>query len=86
MIEFDPTKSVLERCLQAGSRTYYFDIKKTKSEDYFLIISERKKDVEGKLLKSQKIFLYKEHFENFAEILNELMGYIIDEKGKEVLR
>ena len=36
MIEFDPTKSVLERCLQAGSRTYYFDIKKTKSEDYFL--------------------------------------------------
>ncbi|MGB0357395.1 MAG: DUF3276 family protein [Flavobacteriaceae bacterium] len=86
MIEFDPTKSVLERCLQAGSRTYYFDIKKTKSEDYFLIISERKKDVEGKLLKSQKIFLYKEHFESFAEILNELMGYIIDEKGKEVLR
>lgn len=86
MIEFDPTKSVLERCLQAGSRTYYFDIKKTKSEDYFLIISERKNDVEGKLLKSQKIFLYKEHFESFAEILNELMGYIIDEKGKEVLR
>lgn len=86
MVEFDPTKSVLERCLQAGSRTYYFDIKKTKSDDYFLIISERKKDVEGKLLKKQKIFLYKEHFESFAEILNELMGYIIDEKGKEVLR
>lgn len=82
MIEFDPTKSVLERCLQAGSRTYYFDIKKTKLEDYFLIISERKKDVEGKLLKSQKIFLYKEHFESFAEILNELWAISLMKKEK----
>ena len=86
MIEFDPTKSVLERCLQAGSRTYYFDIKQTKAHDYFLIISERKKDNERKLIKKQKIFLYKEHFEGFLEILNEMMGYIVSEKGKDVLR
>ncbi len=86
MVKFDPTKSVLERCLQAGSRTYYFDVKQTKANDYFLSISERKKDVEGKLLKKQKIFIYKEHFEGFTEILNELIRYIIDEKGKEVLR
>lgn len=86
MIEFDPTKSVLERCLQAGSRTYYFDIKQTKAHDYFLIISERKKDNERKLIKKQKIFLYKEHFDGFLEILNEMMGYIVSEKGKDVLR
>mgnify|MGYP001062695339 FL=1 len=86
MIEFDPTKSVLERCLQAGSRTYYFDIKQTKAHDYFLIISERKKDNERKLIKKQKIFLYKEHFNGFLEILNEMMGYIVSEKGKDVLR
>lgn len=86
MIEFDPTKSILERCLQAGSRTYYFDIKKTKADDYFLTISERKKDNERKLIKRQKIFLYKEYFEGFSEVLNEMMEYIISEKGKDVLR
>lgn len=86
MIEFDPTKSILERCLPAGSRTYYFDIKQTKAHDYFLIISERKKDNERKLIKKQKIFLYKEHFEEFLKILNEMMEYIFSEKGKDVLR
>lgn len=86
MIEFDHTKSVLERCLQAGSRTYYFDIKQTKANDYFLIISERRKGADGKLLKKQKLFLYKEHFDGFAEILQEMIGYIISEKGTKVLR
>jgi len=86
MIEFDPTKSILERCVQAGSRTYYFDIKQTKANDYFLIISERKKDAKGKLLTKQKIFLYKEHFDAFSEVLHEMTDYIIGEKGKEVLR
>ena len=86
MIEFDPTKNVLERSLQAGLRTYYFDIKKTKADDYFLIISERKKDNSGNLLKSQKIFLYKENFTHFTEMLNEMTGYIVAEKGKDVLR
>lgn len=86
MIEFDHTKIVLERCLQAGSRTYYFDIKQTKANDYFLIISERRKGADGKLLKKQKLFLYKEHFDGFAEILQEMIGYIITEKGTKVLR
>lgn len=86
MIEFNPTKNVLERCLQAGLRTYYFDVKKTKANDYFLIISERKKDNSGNILKSQKIFLYKENFDSFLEILTEVTGYIVTEKGKDVLR
>jgi hypothetical protein len=86
MIEFDHTKSVLERCLQAGPRTYYFDIKQTKANDYFLIISERRKGADGKLLKKQKLFLFKEHFDGFAEILQEMIDYIISEKGTKVLR
>lgn len=86
MVEFDHTESVLERCLQAGSRTYYFDIKQTKANDYFLIISERKKDSEGKILNKQKLFLYKEYFDEFEEILRELMEYIIKAKGTKVLR
>lgn len=59
MIEFDPTKSVVERCLQADSITYYFDIKQTKASDYFLTITERKKDTNGKLITRQKLYLYK---------------------------
>lgn len=86
MIEFDPTKSVVERCLQAGSRTYYFDIKQTKAGDYFLTITERKKDTNGKLVHRQKLYLYKEHFDGFEEILKEMTAFIKEEKGEEVLR
>lgn len=86
MIEFDPTKSVVERCLQAGSRTYYFDIKQTKASDYFLTITERKKDTNGKLITRQKLYLYKKKIDGFAEILNEMMTFIKEEKGEQILR
>lgn len=85
MSDLNHTKSVLERCLQAGSRTYYFDIKQTKANDYFLIISERRKSSNGKLLKKQRLFLYKEHFDGFVEVLQEIISYIIAEKGTKVL-
>lgn len=80
------SQSVRELCLQAGSRTYYFDVKKTKANDYYLIISERKKSSEGKLLKKQRLYLYKEHFEAFSEMLAELTSFIKKEKGSLVLR
>jgi len=51
MDTIEHSQSVRELCLQAGSRTYYFDVKKTKANDYYLIISERKKSSEGNLLK-----------------------------------
>lgn len=85
-MDIEHAKSVRELCLQAGSRTYYFDVKQTKADDYFLIISERKKSQEGKLLKKQRLYLYKEHFEAFSEILSELTNYIKREKGNAVLR
>jgi hypothetical protein len=86
MYSFEHSQSVKELWLQAGSRTYYFDVKQTKANDYFLIISERKKSPEGKLLSKQKLFLFKEHFSAFADILTELMEFIIAEKGEQVIR
>lgn len=80
------TQSIRELSLQAGSRTYYFDVKQTKANDYFLIISERKKSFDGKLLKKQKLFLYKEHFDDFTKILSELTTFIKKEKGSAVIR
>ncbi len=86
METFEHSQSVRELCLLAGSRTYYFDLKQTKANDYYLIISERKKSQEGKLLKKQRLYLYKEHFEAFSEMLAELTNFIKKEKGNVVLR
>ncbi|NCG04337.1 MAG: DUF3276 family protein [Bacteroidetes bacterium] len=86
MDTFEHSHSVRELCLQAGSRTYYFDVKQTKANDYYLIISERKKSPDGKLLKKQRLYLYKEHFEAFSEMLSELTTFIRKEKGSTVLR
>ena len=79
------SQSIRELCLQAGSRTYFFDVKETKANDYYLFISERKKSPQGTLLKKQRLYLYKEHFEAFSEILSELITFIKMEKGDTVL-
>ena len=56
--------------------------------DYYLTISESKKftNEDGTFyFKKHKIYLYKEDFENFTNILGEMTKYIIDEKGLEVI-
>ncbi|RCL70983.1 MAG: DUF3276 family protein [Flavobacteriales bacterium] len=86
MDELEQQQSVRELCLQAGSRTYYFDVKQTKANDYYLTITERKKSSDGKMLKKQRLFLYKEHFSDFCDMLDELTTFIKKEKGEAVLR
>lgn len=86
MHDLEFMESVREDTLHAGSRTYFFDVKKTKADDYFLVITERKKSSEGKPTKKQKVFIYKEHFGAFREMLQEFMDFIYKEKGEEVLR
>jgi hypothetical protein len=58
--------------VKAGKRTYFFDIKTTKSQDFYLTITESKKiTVDGKeSFQKHKLFLYKEDFEKFQETLN----------------
>ncbi len=79
---------IFSKVLRAGRRTYFFDVRSTRAGDYYLTITESKKftNDDGSFhYKKHKIYLYKEDFEGFQEILNEMTGYILDEKGEEVI-
>ena len=81
-------EEIFSKVLRAGRRTYFFDVRSTKAGDYYLTISESKKftnDDGTFYFKKHKIYLYKEDFENFSNILGEMTKYIIDEKGEEVI-
>ena len=81
-------EDIFSKVLRAGRRTYFFDVRSTKAGDYYLTISESKKftNEDGTFyFKKHKIYLYKEDFKNFSEILGEMTKYIIDEKGSEVI-
>ncbi|MCQ2144089.1 MAG: PUR family DNA/RNA-binding protein [Bacteroidales bacterium] len=70
---------VYSRPVRAGKRTYFFDVKATKGNDYYLTITESKKKVEadGRFsFDKHKIFLYKEDFDKFAEGLQEVVDFI----------
>lgn len=73
------SEDVFSKPVRAGKRTYFFDVKSTKGNDYYLTITESKKKVEedGSFsFDKHKIFLYKEDFEKFTEGLNEVVEYI----------
>jgi hypothetical protein len=62
--------------VRAGKRTYFFDVKATKSEqDFYITITESKRVGEDEYEK-HKIFLYKEDFDKFKEALNESVEYV----------
>ena len=70
---------VYSKPVRAGKRTYFFDVKATKGNDYYLTITESKRRIErdGRYVYDKhKIFLYKEDFEKFAEGLQEVVAYI----------
>ena len=88
MAEKNEMQEIFSRKIRAGRRTYFFDVRSTKAGDYYLTISESKKftNEDGTFyFKKHKIYLYKEDFENFSDILGEMTKYIIDEKGLEVI-
>ena len=69
-------EEVFSRRVRAGKRTYFFDVKATKSEkDFYITITESKKVGEDEF-KKHKIFLYKEDFEKFIDGLNEAVDNI----------
>ncbi len=70
---------VYSKPVRAGKRTYFFDVKATKNNDYYLTITESKRRVEkdGRFVYDKhKIFLYKEDFEKFADGLEEVVKFI----------
>ena len=81
-------EEIFSKVLRAGRRTYFFDVRATKAGDYYLTITESKKftNDDGSFhYKKHKIYLYKEDFSEFNEILREMTDYIIAEKGSEVI-
>ncbi|MCQ2326512.1 MAG: PUR family DNA/RNA-binding protein [Bacteroidales bacterium] len=73
---------VLSRALKAGKRTYFFDVKQTKSGEKYLVITESKKkfdDNDGSFTyEKHKIFLYKEDYDKFADLLSGMITYMKD--------
>jgi hypothetical protein len=81
-------EEIFSKVLRAGRRTYFFDVRATKADDYYITITESKKFTEedGSFhFKKHKIYLYKEDFTAFAEILEEMTSYVLNHKGEEVI-
>lgn len=86
--EFTENEEIYSKVLRAGRRTYFFDVRSTRAGDYYLTITESKKfthDDGSFHYKKHKIYLYKEDFEAFKEILEEMTTYVFEEKGEEVI-
>jgi hypothetical protein len=67
--------------VKAGKRTYFFDVKSTRSNDYYLTITESKKRFkeDGFTYEKHKIFLYKEDFNKFLEALTNTVNHVKNE-------
>ncbi len=72
---------IFSKRVRAGKRTYFFDIKATRSNDYYLTITEskRKYKEDSFTYEKHKIFLYKEDFGKFVDALNETVNHVKDE-------
>lgn len=76
---FGDAGEIFSRPVKAGKRTYFFDVKATKGNDYYLTITESKKRFgdDGRFhYEKHKLFLYKEDFDKFADGLHEVISFI----------
>ena len=88
MAENRDIEEIFSKSVRAGRRTYFFDVRSTRAEDYYMTVTESKRDFNEDgtpFYKKHKIYLYKEDFVKFKEALNEVSDYIIKEKGEEVI-
>jgi hypothetical protein len=70
-------ESVYSKRIRAGKRrTYFFDVRATRSNDYFLTITESRKRFNDNGYDRHKIFLYKEDFNKFTKALTEAVDYV----------
>jgi len=81
-------EEIFSKSVRAGRRTYFFDVRATRAEDYYMTITESKRHTkeDGSFYyQKHKIYLYKEDFDSFIESLKEVSDFIIKEKGREVI-
>lgn len=75
---------VYSRSVKAGKRIYYLDVKKDRTGDYYLCITESKKRQTGEEIpqfEKHKLFLYKEDFAHFSEGLQDVIAYVKEQVG-----
>lgn len=73
------------RSVKAGKRIYYLDVKKDRTGDHYLCITESKKRVMGEeapQFEKHKLFLYKEDFAHFCEGLDDVIAYVKSQVGE----
>lgn len=70
-------ESVYSKKVRAGRRrTYFFDVRQTKGDDYYLTLTESTRKFNSDGYERHKIFLYKEDFNRFLESLNDVVNHI----------
>ena len=81
-------QEIQSKVVRAGKRTYFFDVKTTRNDEYYLTITESKKIFanDGDFhFEKHKLFLYKEDFEKFSEGLEEIIQYIRQNQPEEAI-
>ncbi len=71
-------EKIYSKRVRAGKRTYFFDVRSTRSNDYYLTITESRRHPQGDgfTYEKHKIFLYKEDFNKFIEALQESVNHV----------
>lgn len=83
-------EDIFSKAVRAGKRTYFFDVKATKSDQYYLTITESKRrfnSEQGKFYyEKHKVFLYQEDFDKFKEGLHSAIDFIeAEQKPQEII-
>jgi len=79
---------IFSKAVRAGKRTYFFDVKATRKNDYYLTLTESKKKFEDDgrfFFEKHKIFLYKEDFDKFSDGLAEAINFIKANQQEDVV-
>ena len=88
MPEKKDIEEIYSKSVRAGRRTYFFDVRSTRAGDYYLTITESKREFNedgSPFYKKHKIYLYKEDFVQFKDSLDQICNFIIKEKGHEII-
>lgn len=70
-------ESVYSKKVRAGKRrTYFFDVRRTKGDDFYLTLTESTRKFNGEGYERHKLFLYKEDFNRFLESLEDVINHV----------
>lgn len=80
-------QEIYSKVIRAGKRTYFFDVKSTRNDEYYLTITESKKKFSenGKFhYEKHKVFLYQEDFDKFTESLEDVVKFIHENQPEKI--